>query len=416
MLPGQLERIAPAAAPSHREVPRGSAANPSLAIGYLRAFVTLMVLAQHSMLAYHPFAPVPLSSLAIEPRSWLAFPVVDSRRSSFFLLLLTFNDIFGMSLMFYLSGLFVWQSLERKGSRVFLRDRVVRLGIPFVVAAIVLTPLAYYPSYLATTAHPSVSGFREEWLAMGIWPAAAGPAWFIWLLLAFDAVAAGLFARHPKSRGFLEWLFADALHSPAAFYGCLVVVSTVAYVPLAVVFGPSSWSALGPFKVQTSRVLLYLVYFVAGCGIGIVGIERGLLAVQGDLARRWSSWLGVALVAFLLAVGLGVASLAPGRSPYVWGTLAGFGFTLSCAASSLAVVAVFVRFVRTRTRFVDSLRDNAYGMYLVHFVFVGWLQHWLLSAQLPAEAKGSLVFLGTAALSWTVTSLLRRIPAIARII
>jgi hypothetical protein len=34
----------------------------NLAIGYLRAFITVLVLAHHAVLAYHPFAPpVPAS-------------------------------------------------------------------------------------------------------------------------------------------------------------------------------------------------------------------------------------------------------------------------------------------------------------------------------------------------------------------
>src|SRR5262249_4277677 len=177
---GMLTAVGSAPTRPYHESPSPTATKVSVAVGYLRAFVTLMVLAQHAMLAYHPFAPVPEASLATEPRSWLAFPIADSQRSSAFLVVMTFNDIFGMSLMFFLSGLFVWQSLERNGSGAFLRRRVVRLGVPFVVAATVLTPLAYYPSYLVRSTTPSFAGFRDEWLAMGMWPGAAGPAWFLW--------------------------------------------------------------------------------------------------------------------------------------------------------------------------------------------------------------------------------------------
>ena len=88
----------------------------NVAIGYLRAFVTVLVVAHHAALAYHPFAPAPIASLIAEPRLWPAFPVVDAQRWSGFSLLVGFNDAFFMSLMFFLSGLFVWKSLERKGS------------------------------------------------------------------------------------------------------------------------------------------------------------------------------------------------------------------------------------------------------------------------------------------------------------
>jgi hypothetical protein len=115
------------------------------ALGYLRMFVTLMVVAHHAMLAYYPFAPPPASSLLAE-QWWRAFPVVDADRCGAFATVVAFNDNFFMSLMFLLSGLFVWKSLERKGPARFLRDRVLRLGVPFVVSIVVLAPLAYYPA------------------------------------------------------------------------------------------------------------------------------------------------------------------------------------------------------------------------------------------------------------------------------
>lgn len=87
-------------------------------MGYLRAFITVMVLAHHSVLAYHPFAPAPLASLVAQPRWWQAFPIVDSKRWVGFGLFVSFNDIFMMSLMFFISGLFVWKSLRFARRRV----------------------------------------------------------------------------------------------------------------------------------------------------------------------------------------------------------------------------------------------------------------------------------------------------------
>jgi hypothetical protein len=73
------------------------ASSCNLPIGYLRAFVTVLVLAHHAVLAFHAFAPpVPAS----QPRWWQAFPVVDSQRWSGFALFVGFNDVFFMSLMF----------------------------------------------------------------------------------------------------------------------------------------------------------------------------------------------------------------------------------------------------------------------------------------------------------------------------
>jgi len=75
---------------------------------------------------------------------------VDPHRWNGFLYFVAFNDLFFMSLMFFLSGLFVWGSLERKGRSRYLRDRLLRLGVPFLAVAALVAPLAYYPAYLQT--------------------------------------------------------------------------------------------------------------------------------------------------------------------------------------------------------------------------------------------------------------------------
>jgi hypothetical protein len=368
---------------------------------------------QHALLAYHAFAPAPQPSLVDEPRSWLAFPIVDGRRSTAVAVLTTFNDIFGMALMFFLSGLFVPHGIERHGAGRYLRRRALRLGVPFAVAAVVLTPLAYYPSYLVTAPSPSVVGFGRVWLSMGLFPGAAGPAWFLWLLLAFDAVAAMLLVT-AAGRTAAARVGAYAATRPVALFVRLVGVSAAAFVPLVLAFGPSEWSAVGPFKVQTSRLLHYLVYFLAGVAIGTHGVARGLLADGGMLARRWREWRGVALLAYPLVVGIGAIALAPERSRLVWWPLGGVAFALSCAASSFAVLAAFLRYGRRDGFWLRRLRADAYGIYVVHYVFVTWLQYALLGAAIPALAKGAVVFIGATALGWASAAGVRRLPFRAR--
>ena len=47
-------------APSRlRELAQAGAAERNIPMGYLRAFVTVLVVAHHSLIAYHPDAPAP---------------------------------------------------------------------------------------------------------------------------------------------------------------------------------------------------------------------------------------------------------------------------------------------------------------------------------------------------------------------
>jgi Acyltransferase family len=416
-VPVKTEPVVPALmdrSPDLGEAPRVGPSGPHVPIGYLRAFVTLLVLAHHAVLAYHPFAPpAAATSLTAEPRWWQAIPVVDSQRFTGVALFVGFNDVFFMALMFFLSGLFVSQGLAHKGARVFLGDRFRRLGLPFVVAAAVVAPLAYYPSYLGTGASGGIAGFAREWLSLGNWP--AGPAWFLWLLLAFDVVAAALFATKPGLFQALRRSSSGAESRPALAFVLLITLSAAAYLPLVFTVGALHWTAVGPFTFQTSRLLHYGVYFFVGVAVGAYGVERGLLRPGGTLERRWGMWLVAALAAFALATATTIAAFSP-EADAGWQVAASVMFVVSCAAISFALLAAFLRFANKPRRAFDSLRDNAYGMYLVHHPFCSWLQLALLAAPVPAWLKGLVVFVATVGLSWGAAAALRQVPAIRRVL
>ena len=387
----------------------------NLALGYLRGFLVVLVLAHHSVLAYIGAAPQ-AKSLLTPPFYWRAFMVVDHQHWAGFGLFTGFNDDFFMSLMFFLSGLFVWSSLQRKGNANFVRDRLRRLGIPFLFAAAIVAPIAYYPSYLLTTGPHSVAGYVHDWLSFGDWP--TGPAWFIWLLLAFDLFAAALYALMPNFGDVIGRLASNAREHPVRFFLLLVSASAAVFIPMLAIFGAMAWTSIGPFQFQTARLFHYAVYFLAGIGVGAYGIDRGLLAPDGILARHWLRWTIGMLVAFAVSVVFMVMAISKGAamSPIILNTVGGAMFAVTCGAISFAFLALFVRFATRRRWIWDSLSDNEYGMYLVHYMFVSWLQLAILSSPLPAIAKGVLVFAGVLLLSWGTSATIRRIPVVSRIV
>jgi hypothetical protein len=284
----------------------------------------------------------------------------------------------------------------------------MRLGLPFALAVFLLMPVTLYPVYLVAAADPGVAAFWQSYLALPFWP--SGPPWFLWQLLVLNIVAAGVHRLAPR----FEMLLAKTASlgaRPGRLFACLVTASAIAYVPLAIAFTPWEWFQLGPFALQLSRPLHYAVYFFAGFGIGIYGIENGLLGSGGSLAERWTMWLAAALAAFLLWI-TPTALIFDLRdaAPFGLQLAADLGFVVSCASSSFFLVAAFLHFSRNRSRALDSLSRNAYGMYLVHYVFVVWLQYALLKAPLFAVAKAAIVFGATLALSWAVSAAWRRLP------
>jgi surface polysaccharide O-acyltransferase-like enzyme len=96
--------------------------------------------------------------------------------------------------------------------------------------------------------------------------------------------------------------------------------------------------------------------------------------------------------------------------------LYGLYIVLFCAAATIAWFAIVVRFVRRPTALGDSLAANTYGIYLLHYAAVIWLQYALLDLAGYAIVKATLVFVVALLLSWGCTIVLRRIPVVARVI
>jgi hypothetical protein len=386
-----------------------------LALDNLRAFVILLVLSFHSVLAYLNFLPVSPFAFDTPPYLWRAFPIVDTARWFGFDLFCAWQDVFLMSLFFFLSGLFVWRSLERKGTGTFLHDRIVRLGVPFAFVVALLIPLANYPTYLQTGADPSFIAFWRDWLALPFWP--CGPMWFLWLLLVIDFAAVALHRFAPQWGYALIRFSSSAGARPMRYFAAFVVASALAYVPLAVAFTPSAWVAIGPFGFQLSRPLHYVVYFFAGVGLGACGIERGLFASDSMLVRRWSVWLIAALGSLLLWMALTALTMADvGSTSLGLVILDDLSFVLACFSSCFAILGLVLRFAGGQLPVLDALKRDAYGMYLVHYVFVVWLQYALLAAGLFAVVKGAIVFASTLLLSWGTIAAIRCIPPAAQVI
>ncbi len=388
---------------------------PSLALSNLRAVVILIVLAFHSMLAYLDALPPKAYAFDAPPHQWQAFPIIDSQRWFGFDLFCAWQDVCLMSMMFFLSGLFVWSSLQRKGIWKFLGDRVNRIGLPAALIVLLLIPVSYYPAYLVTAADPSVAAYWRHWVALGFWP--SGPQWFLWELLAMNLFTLVLCRLAPQWGDRLGALTASARTQPIRFFIGLALASTIAYVPLALIFGPWEWSNFLLFGFQLSRPLHYAVYFFAGVAVGAYGLERGLVATDGMLGRHWQRWLLAAVVGFgLWAVPTGLTLDYGNAAPFMLQFAAYVGFALACASGCLCLVAISVRFGRVQSHALNSLSANAYGMYLLHYVFIVWLQYALLGVPLVAVLKAAIVFGGTLLASWAITAALAGIPLGSRVI
>jgi surface polysaccharide O-acyltransferase-like enzyme len=373
------------------------------ALDRARTLITLLVVLHHAVINYTWFGHG-------DRMRWLGFDLV-----------VLFNDSFFMACMFFISGLFVRDSLARRGPKDFLGRRGWRLGVPFLISIFVIMPIAYYPSFVRYNPEAADFNFLQFWwhtLTIGPWP--SGSAWFLWVLLALNAIAAVLWAVAPHVIEALGQLIYALRDRPMTAFVAFLVFTIVIYLPMRLIFGDSSWLVPGhyPLPIQTSRILLYAGYFFAG--VGAAGLGAGVLTGNGALEKRWMVWPAMALASYgaiLAAVYTHHSGLIDFNSPPLWWhTAYGLAFAAFSAAMTFTVPTVFLRFQRSSFRLLDAMRPQAYGIYLLHFIPLIWLQYAVYDPALPAFVKFAIVFIGTLSVSWAMTVLLRKIPAVARMI
>jgi surface polysaccharide O-acyltransferase-like enzyme len=377
-----------------------------VALDRARTFITLLVLLHHSVVNYTYFGEG-------DKAHWLGFDLI-----------VLFNDSFFMACMFLISGLFVHRSLTNRGLSNYLANRAWRLGVPYLISIFVLMPIAYYPTFLryhlpGTT---DFNFFHFVWRVFTVGPWPSGPAWFIWVLLAFDAIAALLWKMAPGAIEGLGRAIYALRYRPGFALVAFMAFSVIIYLPMRVWVGDAAWLEPGgyPLPIQTSRVFLYSGYFLAGVGIGAMDLRSGILTENGELAARWKIWLAVALVFYgaILALVYTKHNVLPDPNvqPPWWRTAYGLAFALFSGAMAFAEPGFFLRFAKTPLRLLDAMRPSAYGIFLVHYIFIIWLQYVVYDPAWSPFVKFAIVFAGTLAGSWVTVILLRKIPVIRRMI
>jgi hypothetical protein len=378
--------------------PRSKARN--LSLDRARTFLTLVVLLHHAVIPYTYFGHT-------DPTSWIGFDIVVLATDSFF-----------MAMFFFLSGLFTWPGIARKAPSVFLRDRLLRLGLPFAIAAFTVIPLAYYAIALRHEPGLSFTAFWWKTVTVGPWP--SGPIWFVWVLLAFDLTASLLYrvSAHLVDPG--NRISLRGFEQPAAFWLMLVVVTALVYVPSLLYFGGSKWFELGPFSVQASRILLYFAYFFIGVSVGAANFDRGILSADGQLPKQRWLWVFATLIPYCLMWGMIYIKREvlgnPDPQPHWYQAIYSTFFVLFSGSILLAILAFFLHQKSSGPNLLDRMQADAYGIFLVHYPIALWIQYALYDYSLPAIVKAAIGFVLTVILSWALTAGLRKIPGASHVL
>jgi len=364
-----------------------SAASPARLwfVDNLRVLLTVLVVLHHIATTY---SGLPLWYYTERPSS----AAVGLGLNVFLLL----NQAWFMGAFFLLSGCFTPGSYDRKGPRAFVRDRLIRLGIPLAVFYFVINPILYVPAYSG--------GSPIEFYLHTI---GSGPLWFVLALLVFDLCYAGfrqLTANRParphsqRAPGYRA-VFGFALALALVTYALRIVVPMGFYVPI--------------IGFPTSA---YLPEYVGFFVLGIIAHRRGWLSAI--TTRMGWVGLGMAIGATLVFLPL---SLAGGLSGFSGGgTVSSLFYALWDSTFAVGLVLALVTFFRSRLNSQGPLRrylsNNAFTVYVVHAFLVTAAGYALSALDVSTLVKVLIAAVVVVPACWLLAGPVRRLPGVRRVL
>ena len=307
-------------------------------------------------------------------------------------------SVFALGPLFLVAGYFSARSLARKGPGAFARARLLRLGVPLIVAIFLINPLADYLGHLRQSPHPSLA----HWLSFDY---AAGLLWFVAALLACSLAYA-----------LLRWVRpAPAAHR---WSGAQVMVAA------AVLIAVTAFVVWQRWPLGDTHTFLHLdwgewpqgaVLFALGVWAGETGSLEELTAWAPRLG-----WIALAATAVFAAVGVYEKMHGHLQSALHGTNWVALGAAVLYAIISVAFTVWFTALIRARWTSSGPLRARAgrasYAAYILSDLVITAIAVAFASLALAPELKYLIVAAVAVPACYLIGYAATRVPGISKVL
>lgn len=297
-----------------------------------------------------------------------------------------------MPLFFIISGIGTHYALQRRPNGAFIKERLLRLGVPVLVGALLLSPhqvwierltkgqfsgsfLQFLPHYFDGL-YEITPGGNFAWMGLHLW--------YLLFLLLFSLITL------PLVRRLGLWDRLGALGSPG-----LILLPPVVLALLRFVLDPD-----GAGKSITGwPLLLYLLFYLIGAGLFPLTAFRQAL-------RRYTPWLVAAAIASTLLY-VAIDNEAP------FGLTA--SFAISCLGwvsagwfSLLALFGLAERYLTKENRLLRYASGATMVIYVLHQPVIVLIGFWIRALVMAPLLKFILLFVTAGAVLMAIHHLIVR--------
>ncbi|HML04764.1 MAG TPA: acyltransferase family protein [Methanobacterium sp.] len=292
---------------------------------------------------------------------------------------MAFNASFFMGLFFMLSAYFVPSSLARKGADKFVKDRLVKLGVPILIFMFIVFPVMDY--------------------LLNYQIILFGHLWFLAMLLIFSTVyVAYWLVKRPSTH------IKRPFPSNAAILTFIVVMALISFV-VRIWWPENQWALLGLF--EPFHVIQYIMLFAAG----IIAYRQGWFEVIPKATGKLWSRVAIVTLISLLFVGGVTNSMEFSGGLTVASLLGSFWEAFMCVSICIALLSLFKNRFNSQGLITKTFADDTFTVYLIQLPLVVFLQYMIIGLALDPLIKFVIVGVIGVPLAFALSHyVIRRLP------
>jgi peptidoglycan/LPS O-acetylase OafA/YrhL len=234
--------------------------------------------------------------------------------------------------------------------------------------------------------------------------------WFLWVLFAFDCIAIVMHQLWNKKLE-LKWM---NMTNPT-IYAMLTIAVLITYQLMANIGGKSGWLTIaGPLSIPASKIGLDLIYF-------FLGVIMGSRALSEDAkihntfcitsSNKPSIPLGLSAILMsscLVYIQINLHQVSGLVGIKITSILINSLYPISGMLLVISAILIAKKHLNQQANWLDGLNKDSYGIYIIHFLFVAWIQYLLIDITIPGLYKPIITAILSIALSWLISDVIRK--------
>ncbi|MCZ7452037.1 glucans biosynthesis protein MdoC [Rhizobium rhizogenes] len=357
----------------------------------LRALLMLLGIPYHASLLYSHALPWDIKDFETSPvLTALGAALVTFRMPAFFLV----------------AGYFSAMVIGKKGKAPWLRQRFLRLGLPFIVAVLILGPLQLFLLQLAGIAKGDIPADRlmqslpgllrpsEQWIMH---------LWFLPALVAYSALLAGLLflAERPPLAYARDWFGRVRARYPAPFFVALCALPVLWELMVygsGLLAGKTGNSLFSLYERASDPYARYLPFFLIGA---LLNRDRALF----HRFRQTGALTGIiAFGAIATAVTLRL------QNPFSSSTMLVLVSAIAAVATSRLLIDLACRYFDRPSRIAGRMTDASFTIYLFHHPLIYAFGTLFILISLPPLLEFTIIVAATTVTAYLLHQVIRRSP------